>query len=174
MTLAQAYAALAAFLLLSGWLVFSDAAPLRTFRRSRPAAIVLTFTVTAWFGWWLLNLPDPDLAGLPREPVAIGFIVCSLATLITMPDLLPIRALGVAMMFLARHVLDAGFGRLPDSLLAASVSYGFLVVFGLWWASSPPAFVRQCDWVLAESFRRRSAGGFLILLGVACAASALA
>ena len=174
MTLAQAYAALAAFLLLAGWLVFSEAALLRTFRRSRNAALLLTFTATAWFGWWLMNLPDPDLAGLPREPVAAAFVLCGLATLITMPDLLPIRALGVMMMFLARHVLDAGFSRLPDSLLAASVSYGVLVIFGLWWAASPPAFVRHCDWILAESFRRRAFGAFLLLLGVACAVSALA
>lgn len=174
MTLAQAYAALAAFLILAGWLVFSDAALLRAFRRSRNAAYVLTFAATAWFAWWLMNLPEPDLAGLPREPVAAGFVVFSLATLITMPDLLPIRAMGVMMMFLARHALDAGFGRLPDSLLAASVSYGVLVLFGLWWASSPPAFVRHCDWVLAESVRRRSVGGFLLLLGAACAVSALA
>ncbi len=174
MTLAQAYAALAAFLLLSGWLVFSDAALLRTFRSSRKAAILLTVAATAWFAWWLLHLPDPDLAGLPREPVVIGFVICSLATLFTMPDLLPVRALGVMMMFLARHALDAGFGHLPRSLLLASVSYGILVLGGLWWAWSPPGYVRFSEWVLAEGGRRRAVGGFLFVLGVACAASALA
>lgn len=174
MTLAQAYAALAAFLLLAGGLVLNDAAALRTFRRSRNVALGLTVTATAWFGWWLMNLPDPDLAGLPREPIAAVFVVCSLATLLTMPDLLPIRALGVMMMFLARHVLDAGFGRLPDSLLAAAVSYGLLVLPGLWWAASPPTFVRLCDWVLADTARRRTAGAGLCALGLACAASALA
>jgi hypothetical protein len=172
-TLAQAYAALAALLLIAGGLVLADASALRTFRRSRLVTQTAVALTTAWFVWWLLNLPAPDLAGLPRVPVVIGFGIASLATLVYMPDLLSVRALGVMMMFLARHALDAGFGRLPDSLLAAAVSYGLLVVFGLWWAASPPAFVRLCDWTLAESFRRRTAGGLLVLLGVACAASAV-
>ncbi|MEY2820524.1 MAG: hypothetical protein RJA37_840 [Verrucomicrobiota bacterium] len=174
MTLAQAYAALAAFLLAAGWLVFTDAALLRTFRRSRTASLLLVVSASAWFCWWLLNLPDPDLAGLPRLPAAAGFTVCALATYFYMPDLLAVRSLGVIMMFLARHVLDAGFGRLPDSLLAASLSYGLLVFFGMWWAASPPAFVRLCDWILAESLRRRTAGAALLLSGAACVFSALA
>ena len=53
-------------------------------------------------------------------------------------------------------------------LLAASVSYGLLVIPGLWWASSPPAFVRHCDWVLASVARRRLGGAFLAGLGIAC------
>ncbi|MGA0132848.1 MAG: hypothetical protein ACO3ND_00610 [Opitutales bacterium] len=174
MPLAQAYAALAAFLLLAGALVLRASPLLADFRRSRPATVGLALLATAWFGWWLLHLPDPDLAGLPRYPVAAFFVVCCLATFVYMPDLLSVRALGVLMMFLARHVLDAGFGHLPDSLLAASVSYGVLVFFGGWWAASPPAFVRLCDWILAESARRRAAGAGLMALGLACAASALA
>ena len=40
-TLAQAYYALAAFLLLAGWLIVTDAAVLRTFRRSPGATYLL-------------------------------------------------------------------------------------------------------------------------------------
>ncbi|MFM7241920.1 MAG: hypothetical protein ACKO3A_07515 [Opitutia bacterium] len=168
MTLTQAYFALAALLLLAGSLVWTGAEVLRSFRRSGFATGLLGLAAVAWFVAWLWFLPEPDLAGLPRWFVLAVFTVASLATFKYLPDLLAIRALGVLMMFLARHVLDAGYTHLPHSLLAASVSYGLLVLFGLWWASSPPAFARQCDWVLAATWRRRVVGALLAGLGVAC------
>jgi hypothetical protein len=169
-TLAQAYYALAAFLLLAGGLIVTDAAVLRTFRRSPGATYLLGLVAIAWFAWWLFNIPDADLAGLPRLPVVIGFIGASLAAFVYMPDFLSVRALGVIMLFLARHALDAGYRQLPYSLLDASVSYGVLVLFGFWWACSPPVFCRQCDWVLATSGRRNVVGGLSLILGLACVA----
>jgi hypothetical protein len=169
-TLAQAYYALAAFLLLAGWLIVTDSPVLRTFRRSKGATVILALVAIAWFAWWLLNIPDADLAGLPRVPVVVGFIGFSLLTFVYMPDFLAVRGLAVIMLFLARHVLDAGYRQLPHSLLAASVSYGLLILFGFWWACSPPVFCRQCDWVLATDGRRKLFGGLSILLAVACVA----
>lgn len=167
-TLAQAYYALAAVLLLAGFLVWTGAEVLRSFRRSGFATAVLGLAAVAWFVGWLWFLPEPDLAGINRNLVLAVFTVASLATFKYLPDLLAIRALGVLMMFLARHVLDAGYTHLPYSFLAASISYGLLVLFGLWWASSPPAFARQCDWILAATFRHRLLGALLAGLGVAC------
>jgi hypothetical protein len=167
-TLAQAYFALAAVLLLAGGLVGTGAEALRSFRRSGFATAVLGLAAVAWFVAWLWFLPEADLAGLNRTLVLVVFAGASLATFKYMPDLLAVRALGVLLMFLARHVLDAGFTHLPYSLLAAGVSYGLLIVFGLWWASSPPAFVQQCDWVLASAARRRVLGVLLGGLGLAC------
>lgn len=167
-TLAQAYYALAAVLLLAGGLVWTEAPSLRTFRRSGFATAVLGLAAIVWFLAWLWFLPEPDLAGINRNLVLAVFGAASLATFKYLPDLLAIRALGALMMFLARHVLDAGYTHLPYSLLAAAVSYGLLVIPGLWWASSPPAFVRHCDWVLASVARRRLGGAFLAGLGIAC------
>ena len=167
-TLAQAYYALAAFLLLAGWLVVTDAPVLRSFRRSKGATYLLGLAAIGWFGWWLMNLPEADLAGLPRLPIFIGFIGASLAAFVTMPDFLSVRALGVIMLFLARTTLDAGYRQLPYSLLDASVSYGVLILFGFWWACSPPVFCRQCDWVLATDGRRKTVGGLSLLLAAAC------
>ena len=130
-TLAQAYYALAAVLLLAGFLVWTGAEGLRSFRRSGFATAVLGLAAVAWFVGWLWFLPEPDLAGINRNLVLAVFTVASLATFKYLPDLLAIRSLGVLMMFLARHVLDAGYTHLPYSLLAASVSYGLLVLFGL-------------------------------------------
>ena len=168
MTLAHAYHALAAFLLLTGWLIVSDAPVLRSFRRSRGATLLLGLAAIAWFAWWLFHLPEADLAGLPRLPVAALFLVASVATFFAMPDFLSVRALGVLMIFLARATLDAGYRQLPHSLLDAGISYGLLVLFGFWWACSPPVFGRQCDWVLATSGRRRVVGGLSLLLGLGC------
>jgi hypothetical protein len=100
--------------------------------------------------------------------VIVGFVGFSLLTFVYMPDFLSVRALAVIMLFLARHALDAGYRQLPQSLLAASVSYGVLVLFGFWWACSPPVFCRQCDWVLATDGRRKVVGGLSLLLAAAC------
>jgi hypothetical protein len=172
-TLAHAYHALAAFLLLAGWLIVTDAPVLRGFRRSRGATILLGLAAIAWFAWWLFHLPEADLAGLPRLPVVLVFLGASAATFFTMPDFLSVRALGVLMIFLARATLDAGYRQLPHSLLDAGVSYGVLVLFGFWWACSPPVFGRQCDWVLATPGRRRAIGGASLLLGLACLVQSL-
>jgi hypothetical protein len=172
-TLAQAYYALAAFLLLAGWLIVTDAPVLRSFRRSKSATTLLTLVAIGWFAWWLLNIPDADLAGVPRLPVLIAFIGASLATFLYMPDFLSVRALAVIMLFLARHTLDAGYRQLPHSLLDASLSYGVLILFGFWWACSPPVFCRQCDWVLATPGRRKVVGGLSLLLAAACIVQSL-
>lgn len=173
MSLAQAYAALAAFLALSAGLVLADARMLRTVRRSVPAGILLGGAATALLGWHLWQLPEPDLAGFPRLPVLIVFVGAGLAAFIWMPDLIAVRGLGALMLFLARACLDAGWMRLPDSLLCASVSYALLVVPGLWWAASPGAFATHADWALESPRRRWAVGGALALAGLACGASAL-
>jgi len=169
-TLAQAYYALAAFLCLGGGLIFVGSPVLVKFRRDRSATLLLLFLATGWFAWQLYTLPDPDLAGLPRNLVMVVFVGASLLTYVYMPDFLSVRAFAVLMLFLARLTLDAGYRQLPYSLLDAGVSYGVLVLFGLWWASSPVAFNRQCDWVLATPGRRKTVGTVCLLLAAACVA----
>lgn len=173
MTLAQAYAALAAFLALAAALVWADARSLRTVRRSPLAGYVLAGAAVALLGWHLWNLPEPDLAGFPRLPVTVIFVGAGLAAFVWMPDLIAVRGLGALMLFLARACLDAGWMRLPDSLLCAAVSYALLVVPGLWWAASPGAFGTQVDWLLATGRRRGATGGLLAGVALACGALAL-
>ncbi len=167
MTLAQASLALAAFLAAAGALVAFRPGALVALRRSRVAGAVLGLAAVALLGWHLLNLPEPDLAGFPRLPVLAVFVLGGLAAFVWMPDLLPIRALGCLMMFLARAVLDAGWMQLPHSLTNAVLAYALLVVPGLWWAASPGAFVRQTDGLLARPPLRKAVAGLLLAAAVA-------
>ncbi len=160
--------ALAVVLLFAGRLFYNAAPSLKSFRRSTGATAFLLLLAVGWFTYQLLNLPEPDLAGLPRLPVVIIFSLASLATYFVMPDFLSVRALGVLMLFLARQTLDAGYRHLPYSLLDASISYGILVIFGFWWAVSPVAFNAQCDWVTASPVRHKTWGVILYSLAIAC------
>lgn len=164
--------ALAALLLFAGRLFYNAAPSLQSFRRSKGATAFLLLLAVGWFTYQLLNLPEPDLAGLPRLPIVVIFTFASLATYFVMPDFLSVRALGVLMLFLARETLDAGYRHLPYSLLNASITYGILVVFGFWWAASPVAFNAQCDWVTAKPIRHKTIGAVLYSLAVACVVQA--
>lgn len=68
-------------------------------RRSKSAGAILGLAAIFMLGWHLGNLPQPDLAGFPRLPVLIIFVLGGLAAFIWLPDLLPVRALGCLMMF---------------------------------------------------------------------------
>jgi len=167
-SLAQAYLVLATILLLSGGLVYFNAPILKSFRRDKFATIILLIAAVGWFGFHLLHLPEPDLAGLPREIIVWVFVIAGLLAYFTMPDFLSVRALGVLMLFTARQTLDAGYRQLPYSLLDASISYAFLVILGLWWAMSPVAFNKQCDWILEKPARSKTLGIFFFVTGLAC------
>lgn len=168
MSLTQAYLVLAAILLLFGWLVYLNASILKLFRRDKFITVVLLLAAVGWFWFQLKNLPEPDLAGLPRDIVVWVFVVAGLLTFFTMPDFLSVRALGVLMLFTARQTLDAGYRQLPYSLLDASISYVFLVILGLWWAISPVAFNKQCDWILEKPTRSKTLGIIFFITGLAC------
>lgn len=172
MTLTGAYLALAGFLALFALLLLAAPAALRALPRSPSAGLVLGLAAIALLGWHLWNLPEPDLAGFPRLPVTLAFVVAGLAAFVWMPDLIAVRGLGSLMLFLARATLDAGWGKLPDSLLGAAVGYAFLVVPGLLWAASPGLFVRFLGLALATDGRRRALGGALLAVAAACLAQA--
>ena len=142
-------------------------------RRSKAAGAVLGLAAIFMLGWHRVNLPQPALAGFPRLPVLSIFVLGGLAAFIWLPDLLPVRALGCLMMFLARAVLDAGWMQLPESALNAWMCYLLLIIPGLWWATSPGAFVRQTDALLARPALRYTIGGILFAAALATLTRAL-
>ena len=168
MSLTQAYLVLFVILSLSGWLVWSNAPILKSFRRNQFITAILLLAAVAWFIFQIQHLPEPDLAGLPRDLVLWIFVSASLLSYFTMPDFLSVRSLGVLMLFTARLTLDAGYRQLPYSLLDATLSYVYLVIFGLWWAMSPVSFAKQCDWVLEKPQRHKTLGILFFLLSLAC------
>ena len=172
MTLTGAYLALAGFLALAALLLLAAPGFLRALPRSPAAGLVLGLAAVALLGWHLWNLPEPDLAGFPRAPVTLAFVLAGLAAFVWMPDLIAVRGLGALMLFLARATLDAGWGRLPDSLALAAGSYALLVVPGLLWAASPGMFVRFLGWTLGADGRRRGLGLALLAAALAGAAQA--
>ena len=173
MTLTGAYFALAGFLALAALLLLAAPGFLRALPRSPSAGLLLGLAAVALLGWHLWNLPEPDLAGFPRAPVTLAFVVAGLAAFVWMPDLIAVRGLGALMLFLARATLDAGWGRLPDSLLLAAGSYTLLVVPGLLWAASPGMFVRFLDRTLGSDVRRRALALALLAAALAGVAQAL-
>ena len=168
MSLTQAYLVLATILLLFSGLVYFNASILKSFRRDKFITLILLIITVAWFGFQLQHLPEPDLAGLPRELIVWVFVAAGLLTYFTMPDFLSVRSLGVIMLFIARQTLDAGYRQLPYSLLDATLSYAFLVIFGLWWAISPVAFNKQCDWILERPSRYKTFGILFFISSIAC------
>jgi len=167
-SLAQAYLTLASLLLLAGWLVYTHAPILKSFRRDKFATGLLLLIAVGWFIFQLQHLPEPDLAGLPRDFVVMIFGAAGFAAYFMMPDFLSVRCLGVLMLFTARLTLDAGYRQLPYSFLDASVSYIFFVILGLWWAMSPVAFNKQCDWVLEKPSRHKALGVIFFVTALAC------
>lgn len=174
MTLFGAYLAQGGLLAAAGLLALLFPDVLRRLPRSGAAGLVLGLGAVALLGWHLWNLPEPDLAGFPRAPVTAVFVLAGLAAFVWMPDLIAVRGLGALMLFLARAALDAGWGRLPDSLLGAIVAYALLVIPGLFWAASPGMFVRCLGRCLATDGRRRATGLGLLAVALLCVAQALA
>lgn len=174
MSLLWAYLALAAVLGLAAGLLGFAPALLRRLPRSPGAGLALGLTAVALLGWHIGNLPEPDLAGFPRAPVAAVFVLSGLAAFVWMPDLIAVRGLGALLLFLGRETLDAGWGRLPDSLLCAALTYAFLVVPGLVWAASPGRLVRLLERLDARPGLRRGAAAALAALALLAAAQGLA
>lgn len=167
MSLTAATWLLAGVLALAGMLLLAAPGLLVGLRRAPVAGVALGLAAVGLLGWHLWNLPEPDLAGFPRLPVLSVFVLGGLAAFVWLPDLLPVRALGCLMMFLARAILDAGWMQLPQSALNAWLCYGLLVVPGLWWAASPGAFVRHTDALNARPTLRGAIGAGLLLAAAA-------
>jgi hypothetical protein len=163
MKLTEAYLLLTIVLALAGWLFFKASPWLQSFRRDRWMTVIFLSAVIVWLTWHLWHLSEADILGLPRSWVMALILIPCLLSYYFMPDFLAVRCLGALMLFTARAVLDAGYGHLPHSLWAASVSYGILVLFGLWWAASPVAFNQHCDALLKSASRHKTVGGLLFL-----------
>jgi len=178
MTLFNAYLALAAALAVAGGALFlaapgtgAAASLLRGFPRSLPAALALFGGATAWFihSAWMIG--DADLANFPRIYLAVFFGGAAALAFVFLRDLLAVRGLAALMLLFSRALLDAGYMRVPSSILLAATSYA-LVICGLWWGVRPYTLRDILEWLLAAPLRARAAGGVLLTLAAANLAAA--
>ena len=173
MSLAQAYYLLAAILAVPAALLFAPDAGhgiLKAFPRSKAAAFVLFGGAAAWFLYGISQMGEADLAGIPRGVMLGVFGAAAVAAFWLLPDLLPVRGLAGLLLLVSRHLLDAGFGKLPYSLLLAAIVYGLLILPAIAYGTAPYLLRDWIGSVTRTPGRARMVGGFLAALVVACLA----
>lgn len=171
MTLAQAYFLLAAILAVPAALLLVSGtghAMLRAFPRSKAAAFLLYGAAAAWFLYGISMMGDADLAGIPRPVMLGGFGAAAIAAFWLLPDLLAVRGLAGLLLLTSRQLLDAGFGKVPHSLLLAALTYVALILPALFYGTAPYLMRDAVGAVLATPGRARAAGGAFAVFAIAC------
>ncbi len=174
MSLSQAYFLLAAILAIPGAMLLhpTGVCALKAFPRSKPATFVLFGLAAAWFLAGISRMGEADLAGIPR-PVMLGaFGAAAVGAFILLPDLLAVRGLAGLLLLTMRPVLDAGVGKLPHSLVLATVAY--LVIFAALFFGTAPYLLRE--WIAKATVsagRARGVGIVFLAIGAACLACGL-
>lgn len=172
MSLSQAYLLLAAIWAVAALAPLLAPEAVRGFPRSRGAAFVLFGAASAWFLWNLAHVGEADLAGIPREWLLAGFGFSAVAAFRLLPDLLAVRGLAGLLLLVAGPLLDAGFGKTPQSLLLASLTY--VLIIGSLAAGTAPYLLRDLiTFVRAKPARVKTASALSGLASVACVANAL-
>lgn len=167
MSLSQAYFLLAALYALAAELLAASPEALRAMPRSRGAAFVLFGAASAWFLYNLTQLGEADLAGIPRQAVLGVFGFSAVAAFKLLPDLLAVRGLAGLLLLTASPLLDAGFGKLPQSLLLATLTYA-LILFAIAIGTAPYLLRDLIAATLATPARKRAAVAVTGIAALAC------
>lgn len=174
MSLSQAYLLLAVILAVFGGLLTFDGgrSGLRAFPRSMVAAVVFFGGAAVWFLYGISQMGESDLAGIPRSWMLGAFGVSALLAFRYLPDFLSVRGLAGLLLLAMRPVLDAGFGKLPGSLLLAFVAYG-LIFSALVFGTAPYLFRDAVNSIVKTPGRSRVAAAALLSLALACSVLSL-
>lgn len=177
-SLANVSLALGALLLLKG--AFAFAAPqaftklAKDFPRSTPLGVVLMLAATGWFLSIAYAESFADFENI--KPIILGvFGLVGVATCIFVRDFLPVRALAVLFLLVAKIMVDAGRPHLAATqlvLVNQYLAYVFIVA-GMWLTISPYRLRDWQDWIVASPTRLKIAavawvgfGGFLLGLSL--------
>ena len=177
-SLANVSLALGALLLLKG--VFALASPkaftglLKGFPRNTAIGVVLMLVAT---GWFLSIAQAESFADFENiKPIILGvFAIVGITTCIFVRDFLPVRALAVLFLLMAKVMVDAGRPHLAESRLVLVNQYFayVLILAGMWLTVSPYRLRDWQDWILSSATRLKIAaaawvgfGGFLVWLGL--------
>ncbi len=167
MSLPQAYFLLAALYAVAALMLAVAPEALRAFPRSRGAAYLCFGAASAWFLYRLTLLGEADLAGIPRNAVLGVFGFSAVAAFRLLPDLLAVRGLAGLLLLTASPLLDAGFGRVPQSLLLATLTYA-LIFLAIAVGTAPYLLRDLITATLATKPRRAVATGLTGLASAAC------
>ena len=169
MTLAHAYYLLAVILAVPAAFLLSPEsgyARLRAFPRSRSAAFLLFGAAATWFLYGIATMGEADLAGIPRVVMLGAFGGAAIAAFVYLPDLLAVRGLAGLLLLTSRHLLDAGFGKLPHSLVSAALTYALLILPAIVYGTAPYLLRDWIGVVTRSRARGRTVGGIFLALAV--------
>ena len=177
-SLANISLALGALLLLKGAFAFASPKAFTKlahgFPRNTALGVVLMLAAT---GWFLSIAQAESFADFENiKPIILGvFGLVGIATCIFVRDFLPVRALAVLLLLVAKIMVDAGRPHLAVTqlvLVNQYLAYVFIVA-GMWLTVSPYRLRDWQDWILASATRLKIAaaawvgfGGFLVWLGL--------
>ena len=170
--------ALGALLLIKG--AFALASPkaftklAKAFPRNTPLGVVLMLVATGWFLSIAYAESFADFENI--KPIILGvFALVGVATCVFVRDFLPVRALAVLLLLVAKIMVDAGRPHLAATqlvLVNQYLAYG-LIVAGMWLTISPYRLRDWQDWIVASPTRLKitagawiGLGGFLVWLGL--------
>jgi hypothetical protein len=150
------------------------AAAVRKFPRNLPAGIALMLLATAGFVWNVNVEPIADFSAY-KPALMIGFSTVGVLSCIFVQDFLAVRGLAVAMLLLAKLMVDTGRPHLDQSpwVLVIQIWAYVLVVAGIWFTVTPWKLRDVLNWATANQSRiivgssiRLAFAVFVMLLGL--------
>jgi hypothetical protein len=146
----------------------------RKFPRNYAIGVVLMLLATGWFVWNVNREPIADFAAYKPAMLA-AFAAIGVASCIFVRDFLAVRGLAVALLLLAKLMVDTGRPHLGESpfVLVIQVWAYVLVVAGIWFTVTPWQLRDLLDFATANETRVRIGSGirlafalFIVLLGL--------
>lgn len=172
MTLSEAYFLLAAIFAVPALTLFFVPDAADAFPRAKKTGWLLFGAAGGWFVFELTRLGEPDLAGLPRELIVGLFAASILAAFRLLPDFLGVRGLAGLLLLAAGPMLDAGFGKTPQSLLLASLTYA-LIFFAIVTGTAPYLVRDLIGAIRRTPARTRTTAGLFAIAAVASVANGI-
>jgi hypothetical protein len=141
----------------------------RRFPRNTPIGYPLMVAATAWFIWNVYQEPIADFAAI--KPYLCGFFgAIGIGACLFVKDYLPVRALAVILLLMAKLMVDtARWVDTPWRLVVTTWAYVWIAA-GMWWTVSPWRLRDLLNWGTATEARvrriaaARAAFGLLVLL----------
>jgi hypothetical protein len=146
---------------------------LRNFPRNKPAGVILTALLAAWF-FWLVKVSDLGEMTNWRGVVLYLTPISAVLAMLFMQEFLAVRALGGLVLMAAEPLLEAAFLRDESSrLLLVSLTYVWIIA-GMFWVGMPYTLRDQISWVTSTETKWRAAAFAGLAYGsLLCAASVL-